>query len=98
MTTHDDKKEQAIFHLMLAEMHRLHALMLNLQTLDEPHTEAALREHFTREQNLALGKLIEWRNRRPDLYRRATEEFQSRLRAVGSEGPPGGEDEPPAMA
>ena len=84
MSVPSGKKDQAVFHLILSEMHRLHALMLNMQTLDDPETEQALREHFTREQNMALGKLIEWKNHRPELYRRATEEFQSRLRAGGS--------------
>jgi len=75
-----DKKEQAIYHLILSEMHRLHALLLNLHTLDDPHTERGLREHFTQQQNLALGKLIEWKNRRPDLHQQANEDFRRQIR------------------
>jgi hypothetical protein len=68
--------------MILAEMHRVRALLLNMQTLDPDGTEQALREHLTREQNLALGKLTEWKQRRPEIYRQANEDFQ---RQVGNE-------------
>lgn len=76
MTTPTDKKDQAIYHTILAEMHRVQAMLLNLQTLDTPSTAAGLRDHFSREQNLALGKLNEWRGRRPEIYRQASENFK----------------------
>ena len=75
-----DKKEQAIYHTILSDMHRLQGVMLNLQTMDNPDTEAGLREHFTREQNLVLGKLMEWKQRRPAVYREANEDFQHQVR------------------
>jgi hypothetical protein len=74
------KKEQAIYHLILAEMHRVRALLLNMQTIETDGTEQALREHFSREQNLALGKLTEWKQRRPEIYRQAHEDFQQQTR------------------
>ena len=74
-------KDQAIYHTILAEMHRLHSVMLNMRTLDDPDTAAALREHFTRDQNLALAKLMEWKTRRPEIYRQANEDFQHQVRA-----------------
>ena len=77
MTIPADKKDRAIYHLILSEMHRLQGIMLNMQTIDAPDTAEALREHFTREQNVALGKLTEWRNRRPEIYREASEDFKS---------------------
>lgn len=75
-----DKKDRAIYHLILSEMHRLQGIMLNVQTIDTPDTADALREHFAREQNLALGKLTEWRNRRPEIYREASEDFKGQSR------------------
>lgn len=75
-----DKKDRAIYHLILSEMHRLQGIMLNMQTIDTPDTADALREHFAREQNLALGKLTEWRNRRPEIYREASEDFKGQSR------------------
>lgn len=84
VTIPSSKKDQAIYHTILGEMHRLRAMLLNLQTLDTPSTAAGLRDHFTREQTLSLGKLTEWRNRRPDIYRRAGEDFESQVRAPGS--------------
>lgn len=80
MTIPTDKKEQAIYHTILAEMHRMHAVMLNLQTMAGDQTDQALREHFTREQNLTLGKLMEWKQRRAALYQQATDDFQQQVR------------------
>jgi hypothetical protein len=80
MTVPTEKKEQAIYHTILSDMHRLHAVMLNIQTLTDPYTEEGLREHFTREQNVLLGKLSEWRGRRADVYRQANEDFQGQVR------------------
>lgn len=76
-----DLKEQAIYHTVLADMHRLHALLLNLRTLDAPDTAESLRQHFTREQSIVLGRLNEWRGRRPDLYRRAQTAFAQQVQA-----------------
>ena len=79
-----DKKEQAIYHTILSEMHRLQSIMLNLQTVGEsPETEQGLREHFGREQNLTLGKLMEWKQRRPQIYEQAHEDFQHQVRRGG---------------
>jgi hypothetical protein len=75
-----DKKEQAIYHTILSEMHRLHATLLNLQTLDDPSTAESLRDHFTREQNLSLGKLSEWKKRRQDIYDQAFADFEQQVR------------------
>jgi hypothetical protein len=80
MTVPEDKKDQAIYHTILSDMHRLQATMLNLQTITDPDTAEALREHFTREQNLALARLNEWRQRRPELYREAGADFQHQIR------------------
>jgi hypothetical protein len=80
MSIPEDRKEQAVYHTILADMHRLHAMMLNLQTLDTASTEQALREHFTREQNLSLGKLMEWKQHRPEIYRQAQEDFEGQVR------------------
>jgi hypothetical protein len=74
------KKEQAIYHLILAEMHRVRALLLNMQTIEIDGTEQALREYFGREQNMALGKITEWKQRRPEIYRQANEDFQQQIR------------------
>ncbi|HEX8917038.1 MAG TPA: hypothetical protein VF898_00910 [Chloroflexota bacterium] len=82
MTIPIDKKEQAIYHAVLSELHRLHALTLNAQTLDTPSTEQSLHEYFTRQQSGVLGKLNEWRNRRPDIYRQASEDFARQIRRV----------------
>ena len=75
------KKEQAIYHMILAEMHRVRALLLNMHTIETDGTEQALREHLTREQNVALGKLTEWKQRRPEMYRQANEDFQQQIRS-----------------
>lgn len=72
-----DNKDQAIYHTILSDLHRLRATLLNLQTLDTVSTEQSLREHFTREQNLILGRLAEWRQRRPQLYQQASEDFEA---------------------
>lgn len=80
MTVPIDKKEQAIYHTILAEMHRVQGLLLNMQTLQPDGSEAGLLDHFSREQTLALGKLTEWRGRRPEIYRAANEDFQTQIR------------------
>ena len=74
-----DKKDQAVYHTVLGDMHRLRGIMLNMQTIDQSETASALREHFTREQNLALGRLTEWRQRRADIYRQAQEDFDRQI-------------------
>ena len=74
-----DKKEQAIYHTILSDMHRLQGVLLNMQTIDLGETEQALREHFSREQNLILGRLMEWKQRRPDVYRQANDDFQNQV-------------------
>lgn len=79
MTIPEDKKEQAIYHTVLSEMHRIRAVLLNLQAIDVPETAQALREHFMREQNLVLGRLMEWKRRRPDIYRQANDDFQNQI-------------------
>jgi hypothetical protein len=76
MTIPTDTKDRAIYHTILAEMHRLHATLLNMRTLDDPHTADSLREHFGREQTLALARLREWRQRRPEIYREASNDFE----------------------
>ncbi|HEX6510615.1 MAG TPA: hypothetical protein VF221_23550 [Chloroflexota bacterium] len=83
MTNPTEKKDQAIYHTMLSEMHRLQGILLNLQTLDEQSTAEGLRDHFAREQTLTLGKLAEWRQRRPDIYRQANDDFQHQVQASG---------------
>lgn len=69
-------KDRAVYHQILAEMHRIRSIMLNLTTLDDPGAETGIREHLTREQNLALGRLNEWRLRRPQIYKQAQDDFQ----------------------
>ena len=79
MTVPEGLKDQAVYHMILSELHRVHALMLNLRVLQDPFTAEGLRDHFTREQTLALGKLTEWRSHRPELYRQASEDFKSQV-------------------
>ncbi|MBV9281462.1 MAG: hypothetical protein JOZ41_15385 [Chloroflexi bacterium] len=86
MAVPSDRKQQAIYHAILAEMHRVHALLLNLQTIEDPDTEKALRDYFTREQTLTLGKLTEWKQRRPEVYRQASDDFQNQIRREGGGG------------
>lgn len=86
MTIPTDKKDQAVYHTILAEMHRLHATMLNRQVMAHDQTEAAILEHFGRQQTLALGKLVEWKGRRPEIYAQAAEDFRHQVRP-----PDGGE-------
>lgn len=76
MTSVDETKDSAVYHSILAEMHRLRALLLNMQTIDLGTTEEGVRAHLTREQGLVLGKLTEWRQHRPLIYRRAEDDFQ----------------------
>lgn len=77
MAIPENAKDQAVYHMILAELHRLQAILLNLGVLDDPSTSQGLREHFSREQTLALGKLTEWRSHRPEIYRQANEDFTS---------------------
>jgi hypothetical protein len=79
MSIPSDKKEQAIYHTILSELHRVQGILLNLQTLDEASTAEGLRDHFTRDRTLALGKVNEWKLRRPDIYRQASEDFQQQV-------------------
>jgi hypothetical protein len=80
MTIPTDKKDQAIYHTVLADLHRMRALLLNLQTLDVPHTERSLHEHFSREQSIILGRLTEWRQRRADIFGEANADFEHQVR------------------
>jgi hypothetical protein len=80
MAIPDDTKDRAIYHLILAEMHRLHGLMLNMRTVEPDETAQALREHLSREQNLVLGKLTQWKERRPAIYGQAQKDFQGQVR------------------
>ncbi len=80
MSIPDDKKEAAIYHTILGDMHHVQGLLLNLQTLDDSGTAEGLRDHFTRDQTLTLGKIREWKLRRPDIYRQANEDFQNQVR------------------
>lgn len=84
-------KDRAIYHTILSDLHRMQATLLNMQVLDEPTTAAALREHFARQQSVTLGALTEWRQRRPDIYRQAQEDFQHQIRR-----PAGESEEPPS--
>lgn len=80
MTIPSDRKEQAIYHTILSELHRVQGILLNLQTLDEASTAEGLRDHFTRDRTLTLGKVNEWKLRRPDIYRQANDDFQQQVR------------------
>ncbi len=79
-----DKKDQCVYHTILAEMHRVHALLLNMQTLEATGTEVGLRDYFSREQNMCLGKLVEWKQRRSDIYREANDDFQNQILRSGA--------------
>jgi hypothetical protein len=79
VTIPQDKKDQAIYHTILSELHRVQGIQLNLQTLNEASTAEGLRDHFTRDQTLTLGKVNEWKRRRPDIYRQASEDFQQQV-------------------
>jgi hypothetical protein len=72
----ENKKDAAVYHSIMAEMHRLRSLLLNLQTIDLGSTEEAVRSHLSREQSIVLGKLTEWRQHRPHIYREAETDFQ----------------------
>jgi hypothetical protein len=84
MTVPTDKKDRAIYHTILSELHRMQGIMLNLQTMDNADTAAALREHFMRDQNLVLGRLNEWRGRRPEVFRQANEDFKQQVASDSS--------------
>jgi hypothetical protein len=86
MTTADETKDRAVYHSILAEMHRLRALLLNMQTIEYGSTEEAVRAHLGREQSLVLGKLTEWRQHRPLIYRRAEGDFQRLYSPSGEDG------------
>jgi hypothetical protein len=77
MSAPEDAKDRAVYHTILSDMHRIQAAIFNLQSLQDPDTAKALREHFSREQNIALARLHEWKQRRPEIHRRATEDFQT---------------------
>jgi hypothetical protein len=85
MASADERKDEAVYHSILAEMHRLRALLLNLQTIDLGTTEEAVRSHLAREQTLVLGKLTEWRQHRPLIYRRAEQDFQRHHMSPGDD-------------
>jgi hypothetical protein len=72
-------KDKAIYHTILADMHRLRAVILNLQTIESGDTEQSLREHFGREQTILTGKLSEWRGHRPQIFREAEADFQDQI-------------------
>jgi hypothetical protein len=80
MTIPENTKDRAIYHTILSEMHRLHATILNMQTIDDAYSADALREHFGREQQLTLARLGEWRQRRPEVYREASDDFEGQTR------------------
>jgi len=84
MTPPTDTKDRAIYHQILSDMHRLQSLMLTLKSLDHDSTEEGLRAHFSREQNVILGKLSEWRGRRPHIYQQAGDDFE-RYREAGKD-------------
>lgn len=87
MTIPHDRKDRAIYHTVLSELHRVQSILLNLQTLDEASTAEGLRDHFTRDQTLTLGKLNEWKLRRPDIFRLANEDFQQQLQGGSGSNP-----------
>lgn len=76
MTGSDTKKDEAVYHSILSEMHRLRALLLNMQTVEPGSSEEGVRAHLGREQTITLGKLTEWKRHRPQIYRQAEEDFQ----------------------
>lgn len=80
MTIPTDRKDQAIYHTILSDLHRLRAILLNLQTLEDPGTKQSLQEHFSREQSIVLGRLTEWRQRRAEIYREASADFDQQVR------------------
>jgi hypothetical protein len=86
MAIPEETKDRAIYHTILSDMHRLQAMMLNLQSIADPDTEEALREHFTRERTLALARLTEWKRRRPEIYQEAGEDFQHQIRPRAGAG------------
>jgi hypothetical protein len=79
MTVPVDLKDRAIYHIILSDMHRLQATMLNLQSIASGATEEALREHFGREQSILLGKLREWRQHRATIFRDAEVDFAGQV-------------------
>ncbi len=75
MPVPEDRKDAAAYHTIMAEMHRLQAVMISLASVVEDERAEALREHFGREQRLTMGKLTEWRGRRPQIYAEASRDF-----------------------
>jgi hypothetical protein len=71
------RKDRAIYHIILADMHRLRGVMLNLEEVEGAESEGHMREHFGRELSILLGKLAEWRQHRSALYAEAEKDFQS---------------------
>lgn len=80
MAIPEDTKARAIYHTILSDLHRVQSILLNLQTLEADGTTEGLRDHFTRDQTLVIGRLNEWRGRRPDIYREANDDFQHQVR------------------
>lgn len=70
-----DPKDAAVYHTILSDMHRLHAMTLNLASIEQGETAAALREHFGREQRILAGKLTEWRGHRSRIFEMAERDF-----------------------
>lgn len=76
MALPEDKKDRSIYHTILAEMHRLQSILLGLQAADDPNTASAMQEHFGLQRSITLGRLTEWRQRRPEIYREAEADFK----------------------
>lgn len=81
MAVPEEMRERAIYHLILADMHRLQGTLLQLKTAADAETAAALQEHFGRDRDIVLGRLAEWRQRKPDTYREAHEDFRRQIAA-----------------
>jgi hypothetical protein len=76
-----DPKEGAIYHTILSDLHRMQATLLNLRAIETNDAAPALREHFGREQTTVLARLNEWRQRRGDIYQRASADFAQQVGA-----------------
>lgn len=86
MPTPTDPKDQAIYHTILSDMHRLRAAMLNTQVINDRDTEKSLSEHFGRDKSLVLARLSEWRGRRADIYGEAQMDFAEQSGQSGGRG------------
>jgi hypothetical protein len=93
-----DRRERAIYHIVLADMHRLRGVMLNLEAVEHGETEEALREHFGRELTVLLGKLAEWRLRRSAIFAQAERDFKAQSEPAGEDGGSAWESNPPENA